>query len=111
MKKPFILGIALLLCGVISARSKPDRLTFVFLRLDPQEGVALLRPMIAPDIGVQLDPASRALKSGAVLSCQTITRAHPAIVEGQLATVTDLVLHCGDQQFVVKGLDFSQRTK
>ena len=117
MKRIFIAGIALPLCGIISARIQPaaagrtEPLRFVFLRLDPQEGIALLRPMIAPDIGVQLDAASRALQSGAVLRCQPITREHPAIVEGQLAKVTDLVLHCDDQQFVVKGLDFSQRTK
>ena len=36
---------------------------------------------------------------------------NPAIVEGQVAKVIDLVLDCGDQKFVVKGLDFSQRTK
>ena len=117
MKRILIGGIALLLCGEIGSHGKPaatnktDPPMFVFLRQDPQEGVALLRPMIAPDIGVQLDTASRALQSGTVLQCQPVTREHPAIVEGQLAKVTDLVLHCGDQQFVVKGLDFSPRAK
>jgi hypothetical protein len=107
MRRVVIGGIALLLGGVICARGKPEPLVFVFLRLDPEEGVALLRPMIAPDIGVQLDSSSRTLKSGTVLRCQAVTREHPAIVEGQVAKVTDLLLDCGDQKFVVKGLDFS----
>jgi len=111
MRRAIIAVAALLLFGAITARSKPDPLVFVFLRTDPAEDVALLRPMIAPDIGVQLDSGSRALKPGTVLRCQTTTREHPAIVEGQVTKVMDLLLDCGDQKFVVKGLDFSQRTK
>jgi hypothetical protein len=117
MRRAIIACVTLLFCGVITARSlparagKPDPLVFVFLHLDPEEGVALLRPMIAPDIGVQLDSGARTLKQGAVLRCQAIVREHQAIVEGQVAKVTDLLLDCGDQKFVVKGLDFSQRTK
>jgi len=111
MQRVFIVGIALLLCGAISARSKPDPLVFVFLRVDPAHDVAILRPMIAPDIGVRLDSGARTIKTGTVLRCQTSVREHPAIVEGQVSKVTDLMLDCGDQKFVVKGLDFFPRTK
>lgn len=67
--------------------------------------------MIAPDIGVQLDSGPRELKRGTVLHCTTSIREHPAIVEEQKATISELLLDCGDHKFVVKGLDFSQRTK
>ena len=109
MLRILIGGIALLSCGVITARSKPDALVFVFLRVDRDQSVAYLRPMIAPDIGVQLDSGPRELKRGTVLHCTTSTREHPAIIEEQKATISELVLDCGDHKFVVKGLDFSQR--
>jgi hypothetical protein len=111
MRRAFIGGIALLLCGVISARSKRDPLMFVFRGVDHQQDVAILRPMIAPDIGVQLDSGLRELKPGTVLRCASSLREHDAIVENQIAKVTDLVLDCGDQKFVVKSLDFSPRGK
>jgi hypothetical protein len=111
MRRVFIGGIALLLCGGISARSKNDPLMFVFLRVDHTQDVAILRPMIAPDIGVQLDSGPRALKPGAVLQCASSLREHDAIVETKIATVTDLVLDCGEHKFVVKSLDFSPRGK
>ncbi len=106
MRRILIGGIALLLCGVISARGKRDPLMFVFLRVDHQQDVAILRPMIAPDIGVQLDSGPRQLKRGTVLQCTTSVREHDAIVETRIAKVTDLVLDCGDHKFVVKTLDF-----
>lgn len=117
MKRILIGGIALLFCGVITARrlparaSNPDSLTFVFLRVDPAQGFAYLRPMIAPDIGVQLDSGSRELKRGTPLRCTTSIREHPAIIEDQKATISELLLNCVDHKFVVKGLDFSQRAK
>jgi hypothetical protein len=111
MRRIFIGGIALFLCGVITARSKPDPLVFVFLRVDRAQDVAILRPMIAPDIGVQLDSGPRQLKRGTVLQCTTSVREHDAIVETKIAKVTDLVLDCGDHKFVVKTLDFSLRAK
>lgn len=111
MKKVVIGGILFLICGVITARSKPDPLTFVFLRVDRDQSVAYLRPMIAPDIGVQLDSGPRELQRGTVLHCTTSIREHPAIVEEQVAKVSELLLDCGDHKFVVKGLDFSQRAK
>ena len=111
MRKAFIAGIVLLLCGVISARSKHEPLTFVFLRVDRAQDVAILRPMIAPDIGVQLDSGPGELKPGTVLQCAASLREHDAIVETQIAKVTDLMLDCGEHKFVVKSLDFSPRGK
>ncbi|HYL82786.1 MAG TPA: hypothetical protein VE263_01010 [Candidatus Angelobacter sp.] len=111
MRRLVIGGIVLLLCSGIFARSKPDPLVFVFLRVDRTQDVAILRPMIAPDIGVQLDSGPRELKRGTVLRCTTSIREHAAIVEGQIAKVSDLVLDCGDHKFVVKSLDFTQRAK
>src|SRR6267154_975878 len=109
MRRILICGFALLLCGGISARSKNDPLMFVFIRVDAQQDVAILRPMVAPDIGVQLDSGPRELKPGTVLRCATSLREHDAIVETHMAKVTDLVLDCGDQKFVVKSLDFFPR--
>ena len=111
MRRIVIGGIALLLCGAIAARSKTDPLMFVFLRVDRQQGVAVLRPMIAPDIGVQLDSGPRELKPGTVLQCAASLRDHDAIVETKIAKVTDLVLDCGEHKFIVKSLDFSPRGK
>jgi len=109
MRRAFIAGIALLLCGVISARSKTDPRVFVFVGVDRAQDVAILRPMIAPDIGVQLDSGPRELKAGTVLQCATSLRDHDAIVETKIAKVTDLVLNCGDHKFIVKTIDFSPR--
>ena len=111
MRRALIGGLALLLSGVISARSKTDPLVFVFLRVDHVQDVAILRPMIPPDIGVQLDSGPRELKPGTVLRCATSLRQHDAIVESQIAKVTDLMLDCGDHKFVVKSIDFSPRGK
>ena len=107
MRRASIGGIVLLLCGGISARSKSDPLVFVFLRVDREHDIAILRPMIAPDIGVQLDSGPREIKPGTVLRCGTSVRQHDALVENQIAKVTDLMLDCGDQKFVVKTIDFS----
>ena len=109
MRRVFIGGLTLLLCAAISARSKTDSLMFVFLRVDRAQDVAILRPMIAPDIGVQLDSGPRELKPGTVLQCASSPREHDAIVESQIAKVTDLVLDCGDHKFVVKTIDFAPR--
>src|SRR5258708_23024142 len=111
MRGVVIGGIALWVCGVISARSKSDPLMFVFLRVDHEQDIAILRPMIAPDIGVQLDSGPREIKPGAVLRCKASAREHDAIVEGQIAKVIDLMLDCGDQKFVVKTVEFSPRAK
>src|SRR5579863_4590386 len=111
MKRILIGGITLLLCGAIAAREKADPLVFVFVRVDRAKDIAVLRPMIAPDIGVQLDSGPRNLEQGKVLNCASFVREHGAIVDGQLAQVTDLLLDCGDQKFVVKTLDFSPKRK
>ncbi len=111
MRRVFIGGITLLLCGVISAWSKTEPLVFVFLRVDREQDVAILRPMIAPDIGVQLDSGPRTLQPGTVLRCEASAREHSAIVEGQVAKVSDLMLDCGNNKFVVKTLEFSPHAK
>jgi len=111
MRRVFLGGLALLFCGVIAAREKPEPLVFVFVRVDREKDLALLRPMIAPDIGVQLDSRPRSLDQGTVLRCTSFVREHSAIVEGQLAQVTDLLLDCGDRKFVVKTLDFTPERK
>ena len=82
---------------------------FVFLRVDRAQDVAVLHPMIAPDIGVQLNSGLRELKPGTVLRCTSSLRDHDAIVETEIAKVTDLVLDCGEHKFVVKTIDFSPR--
>jgi hypothetical protein len=111
MRRAFIAGATLLFCGAIAARSKTEPLVFVFLRVDRTQDVAILRPRIAPDIGAQLDSGSRQLKQGTVLQCVPSMREHHAIVEGQTSKVTDLLLNCGDQTFVVKTLDFTRQTQ
>jgi hypothetical protein len=117
MRRAIIGGILLLVCGVITALSlpaaagKPEPLMFVFVRVNSKQGVAILRPMIALDIGVQLDSGPRNLKPGAVLRCAESSRTHNAIVETQISTVSEMLLDCGDYKFVVKTLDFSPRSK
>ena len=100
-----------MLCGAISARSKNDPLVFVFLGVDHQHDIAILRPMIAPDIGVQLDSGPREMKPGVVLRCKASVREHDAIVETQIAKISDLLLDCGEQKFIVKSIEFSPRAK
>jgi hypothetical protein len=94
-----------------AATGRPDPIVFVFLRVEPAQDLAILRPMIAPDIGVQLDSGPRELKPGSVLQCTASMREHPAIVEGQVAKVSELLLDCGNHKFVVKTLDFSPHAK
>lgn len=100
-----------MLCAAIAAHSKPEPLIFVFVRVEHEQDLAILRPLIAPDIGVQLDSGPRDLKRGAVLRCRSWGRDHDGIVEGQIAKVSDLMLDCGDQKFVVKTVDFTPRGK
>jgi len=107
MRRAFIGATLLLLCGAATARRKQEPVVLVFLGVDRGREVAYLRPMIAPDIGVQLDSGSRDVKPGTILRCTTSDREYPAIVEGQAAKVTDLVLDCGENKFVVKGIDFA----
>jgi hypothetical protein len=111
VRRAFITGGLLLLCGAIAARSKTESLLFVFLRVDHVHDIAILRPMIAPDIGVQLDSGPRQLAPGTVLTCEMLPREHDAIVEGQVSKVSEIVLDCGDHKFVVKTLDFSPTRK
>jgi hypothetical protein len=107
MRRVFLGGIVLLLCGGFSARSKSNPLVFVFLHVDREKDIAILRPMIAPDIGVQLDSGPHELKPGTVLRCESSARAHPAIVEGQVGKVSELALDCSDYKFIVKTVEFS----
>jgi len=107
MKRALFAGAILLLCGAIAAHSKTESLLFVFLRVDHEQDVAILRPMIAPDIGVQLDSGPRQLAPSTVLICEMVAREHDAIVEGQVGKVSEMVLNCGEHKFVVKTIDFS----
>lgn len=111
MRRILIGGIALLLCGGISARSKSDALMFVFLRVDHQQEFGILRPMVAPNIAVQLDSGPGEVKPGTVLRCWSSMREHDAIVETRISKVTELVLDCGERKFVVKALEFSPQAK
>ncbi len=111
MRRVLTAGFALLLCGAIEAHSKAELLVFVFLGVDREQDVAILRPMIAPDIGVQLDSGPKDLDKGSVLRCKTSERTHDAVVEGRSSKLTELVLDCGSHQFVVKTLDFTSREK
>jgi len=79
--------------------------------VDHEQGIAILRPMIASDIGVQLDSGPRRLKPGTALTCEMLPREHDAIVEGQVSKVSEMVLDCGDHKFVVKTLDFRPQRK
>jgi hypothetical protein len=103
--------IALVARGLAAVVAQSEKLVFVFRGLDQAENVAILRPMIAPDIGVQLDKGPTKLERGAVLQCQPFTRERDALIDGQISKISELVLNCGDHQFVVKGLDFTQRLK
>lgn len=111
MRRTFIAGVILLLGGVISARGKTESLLFVFLRVDHDQDLAVLRPMIAPDIGVQLDSGPRQLVPGTVLTCEMVPREHDAIVEGQVSKISEMVLNCGEHKFVVKTLDFAPQRR
>ena len=117
MRRIVICGLSLLFCGAIAARSLPatagktEPLLFVFLRVDRDRDMAILRPMIAPDIGVQLDSGPRQLAPGTVLTCELVPREHDAIVEGQVSKVSELVLVCNEHKFVVKTLDFSPQRR
>src|ERR1700676_5156286 len=102
MRRASTAGTLLLLFAAIAARSKTESLLFVFLRGDREHDIAILRPMIAPDIGVQLDSGPRQLAPGTVLTCEMLLREHDAIVEGQVSKVSEIVLNCGERKFVVK---------
>ena len=111
MGRAFIAGILLVLSGAIAVRGKTESLLFVFLGVDHKQDVAILRPMIAPDIGVQLDSGPRQLAPGTVLTCEMVAREHDAIVEGQVGKVSEVMLDCRDHKFVVKTLDFRPQRK
>ena len=111
MRRALISGGVLLLCGAVAARGKTESLLFVFLRVDHEHDNAILRPMIAPDIGVQLDSGPPQLTPGTVLACEMVAREHDAIVEGQVGKFAEILLDCGDHKFVVKTLDFRPQRK
>jgi len=111
MRRVLIGGMVLLVCGAVAARSKTESLVFVFRGVDRTQEVAILRPVIAPDIGVQLDSGLSKLERGTVLNCQVFAREHTAIVDGQGSKISEMLLDCGDHTFVVKALDFTQRAR
>jgi len=106
MRRPLIAGTVLVLGSALVARGKTESLLFVFLRVDHEHDIAIFRPMIAPDIGVQLDSGPPHMEPGTVLACEMLPREHDAIVEGQLSKVSETVLDCDGHKFVVKTLDF-----
>jgi hypothetical protein len=111
MRRIVTCGALLLLFGVIAAQSRTESLAFVFRGLDHQQDLAILHPLIAPDIGVQLDAGSRKLERGAVLNCKASVRTRSAIVESEIGQLGEMVLDCGEHKFVVKALDFDPRPK
>jgi hypothetical protein len=109
MRRALVAALILSFCGAIAARERTESLIFVFIRVDREKDIAVLRPMIAPDIGVQLVADAPHLDPGSVLRCVPSTHAQAAIVDGQVATISELVLACDDHKFIVKGLEFVQR--
>jgi hypothetical protein len=119
MRRAFVAAGSLLLCGAIAARSRPavagktGRIVFVFVRVDAVQSVAVLRPMIPPDIGVRLESGPRKLEPGTVLECEASAREHDAILEGEAGKVSEMLLQClpaGEagraRTFIVKTVDF-----
>ena len=100
-----------MLSAAIAVRSNTESLLFVFLRVDHEHDIAILRPMIAPDIGVQLASGNPQLAPGTVLTCEMVSREHDGIIEGQVGKVAEILLDCGDHKFVVKTLDFRPQRK
>ena len=92
--------------GSASAGSH-DPLVFVFLRVDAQRNLAVLRPMIAPDIGAQLDSGPRQLEKHAVLQCRAGSREHDALVDSQISKFSETLLDCGQYKFALKAIDFA----
>jgi hypothetical protein len=124
MRRILISGLALLLGGTTltcvtaskpAPADKANPLVFVFVRVDTEHDLAILRPMIAPDIGVQLDSRPTAgsdkPRDRMVLNCHAANREREALVEGQPGTITEMLLACGEYKFVVKALDFSPHRK
>jgi hypothetical protein len=102
-----LLGYAIAARSLLAVAGKTKSLVFLFRGVDHKQDLAILHPLVAPDIGVQLDSGPRNLDRGSVLTCEAQLREHPGIVEGQPAKVSDLLLDCGDHKFVVKNLDFN----
>ena len=111
MRRVVITGMALLLCGAIAAPGDTSPIVFIFGRVDAKQNLAILHPIIAPDIGVQLDAGPRKLERGTVLNCRASARTHSAIVETQIGQVSELLLDCGEYKFVVKTIDFDPHAK
>ena len=108
-----ILGLILLAAGPAPAGSSggdapaAEKVVFVFRGVDQKRGVAVLRPAIAVDLGVQLDSGeTKVLPAGEVLRCEEKLRSRKAMVDGEAAEVTELLLDCGKRVFAVKGLIF-----
>jgi hypothetical protein len=97
--------------AAIAAQSKTDSLVLAFRGLDRQQELAILHPVIAPDIGVQLQAGPRKLERGAVLNCKASARTRSAIVESEIGQFSEMGLECGDHKFVVTAIDFDPRAK
>lgn len=108
--------LVLMLLGAGQMPAAPEnqaaRVAFVFRGVDQKSGVAVLAPLVAPAIGVQLDSGPRKIERGEVLHCRPEMRTHAAIIEGEPATVSEQILCCGDgdeqRVLVVKGIIFAK---
>jgi hypothetical protein len=97
--------------AVLWAAPPAEKAYFKFRFVDSSENVAVFRPLIPPDIGAVVDPASKTdtITDGEYLSCVPKERKVPAIVKDRDGTVSELILDCGDKILVVKKIYFSPR--
>lgn len=66
-------------------------------------GFTILRPMIAPEVGVTVEAGAPIAKYD-VLRCAPGTRERTFSLDGVSHTVTELTLDCGPTKLVVKGI-------
>ncbi|MGH9968500.1 MAG: hypothetical protein ACREBG_11825 [Pyrinomonadaceae bacterium] len=82
---------------------------FVFKGIDKQKNAAVLFPVIAPAFGVQLDSGPRMLQTHTIINCIPDARTVSILVDGQPASVTEILLACGEQTLVIKEIYFDPK--